>query len=209
MTRPPSTRRAGPAKRATASAGPRAARGTPEETRARLVAAAGAAFEHDGYFGTDTNRIAKAAGYAPGTFYKHFADKAEIFVAVYEAWIAREWDGVAAIVADARTPTEKAARIADAVLEHHRAWPGLRASLRALVATEPAIRRAHRASRRTQMTRMAELGLDDVGKNAIFLLTVERIADAIADGELRELGMADDEARGRLVAVIEDRLRGR
>ena len=59
------------------------------------------------------------------------------------------------------------------------------------------------------MARMAELGLDDVGKNAILLLTVERIADAIADGELRELGMADDEARGRLVAVIEDRLRGR
>ena len=114
MTRPPSTRRAGPAKRATASAGPRAVRGTPEETRARLVAAAGAAFEHDGYFGTDTNRIAKAAGYAPGTFYKHFADKAEIFVAVYEAWIAREWDGVAAIVADARTPTGGASPVLSA-----------------------------------------------------------------------------------------------
>lgn len=209
MTRAPTTRRAAPAKQAAARAGPRAARGTPEETRARLVAAAGAAFEHDGYFGTDTNRIARAAGYAPGTFYKHFADKAEIFVAVYEAWIASEWDGVRTIVADARTPAQKAARIADAVLAHHRAWPGLRASLRALVHSEPEIRKAHRKSRRTQLARMAELGLDDAGRNAILLLTVERIADAVADGELRELGMSDDEARDRLVQVIEDRLRGR
>lgn len=201
--------RAAPARRAATEVGPRARRGSPEDTRTRLVAAAAEQFEVHGYFATDSNRIARAAGYAPGTFYKHFADKTEAFVAVYEQWIARQWDEVAIIAAEGKTQREKAERIADQVIAHHRAWPGLRASLRALVALEPAVRKAHRLGRRHQMALMAQLGLDDVARNAVLLLQVERVADAIADGELRELGVDDDDARAWLVTTLEQRLRGR
>ena len=89
-------------------------RGTPDETRERLVAAAAAVFNRDGYHGTDSNRIARAAGYAAGTFYKHFADKREILLAAYEAWVTSEWSEVerdhAAAAAEARANALEIAR---------------------------------------------------------------------------------------------------
>ncbi len=198
--------RAAPARRAANAIGPRARRGAPEDTRARLVAAAAEQFEVSGYHGTDSNRIARAAGYAPGTFYKHFADKTEAFLAVYEQWIARQWDKLALIASDHIDQRTKAERMANLVVAHHRAWPGLRSSLRELVAISPAVRQAHRESRRRQMTLMAQLGLDDASRSALLVLQVERIADAIADGELRELGIPDKEALGWLISLIEKRL---
>lgn len=174
------------------------------------MAAAAQELEHRGFFGTDTNRIARAAGYAPGTFYKHFADKQAVFLAVYDEWIAKQWDGVATIAADAKTPAEKAARMGDHVIEHHRAWPGLRASLRALVVLEPEVRKAFRKSRKRQLAIMGEMGLSDPLANEVLLLTVERIADAIADGELAELGLSESAARAHLIGEIAEALkRGR
>lgn len=166
------------------------------------MAAAAQELELRGFFGTDTNRIARAAGYAPGTFYKHFADKQAVFLAVYDEWIAKQWEGVATIAADAKTPAEKAARMGDHVIAQHRAWPGLRASLRALVVLEPEVRKAFRKSRRRQLAIMSEMGLADPLANEVLLLTVERIADAIADGELAELGLSEAAAREHLIAEI-------
>lgn len=192
------------AQRALAALGPRRRRGAPDETRSRLLASAAEAFEAHGYFGTDTNRIARAAGYAPGTFYKHFVDKRAAFLAVYEAWIAREWEGVATL---ARSRSgDRAARIGDHVIAQHREWSGFRASLRALLVLEPAIREAHRASRARQLALMERLGLRGRAENAALLLAVERIADAIADGELAALGVAEPEARAQLVGLIAARL---
>src|SRR5579863_6706632 len=73
---------------------PRPRRGSPEATRERLVTAAAKLFNTVGYHGTDSNRIAEVAGYSPGTFYKHFKDKREIFLAAYETWSASEWEAV-------------------------------------------------------------------------------------------------------------------
>ncbi len=200
-------RRASPARKAGAAAGPRPRRGDPETTRARLVGAAAEQFELHGYSGTDTNRIARAAGYSPGTFYKHFDDKLDVLLASYDEWIAHQWERVATIAADGKNPAEKAERIADQIIAHHRAWPGLRACWRAQVLLEPRVRQAHRASRRRQLDMMRQLGLPDGPENALLLLDVEHIADAIADGELRALGTSDAEARAKLVERIERHLR--
>src|ERR1700731_944322 len=78
---------------------PRPRRGSPAQTRERLVAAAAKLFNRVGYHGTYSNRIAREAGYSPGVFYKHFADKQEIFLAAYEIWVASEWKAVAAELA--------------------------------------------------------------------------------------------------------------
>jgi AcrR family transcriptional regulator len=199
----PSKLRAAPAREVAKRAGPRARRGSPDETRSRLVAAAAQEIEKVGYFATDSNRIARAAGYAPGTFYKHFPDKLAVFLAVYDQWIDREWETVFAIVEAAPTPRAKAEQIVDHVIGHHKAWPGLRASLRALVAIEPEVKKARRASRRKQLETMERLGLRSSVDNAFLLLAVERTADALADGELRDLGVDEATARDALVAQIE------
>jgi AcrR family transcriptional regulator len=174
---------------------PRARRGSPDATRERLIAAAAADFEARGYHGTDTNRIARAAGYAPGTFYKHFVDKRAAFLAVYDTWMAQEWGAID------RAPD--AAHVVDFLLAHHRRWKGFRASLRALLASDAKVRAHHRRARRRQVERVRVLAprLDATGA-ALLLLQVERICDAAADGELAALGADRARAREALIGML-------
>jgi AcrR family transcriptional regulator len=199
-----SRKRASPALAAAAAAGTRPRRGAPDDTRRRLVLAAAQEIEAHGYFATDTNRIARAAGYAAGTFYKHFVDKRAIFLAVYEDWVAAEWQQIAAIVESGAA--EPAAAIADAVIAHHRAWPRFRASLRALVALDDEVRQAHRAWRRKQVAMGQRLGARPGPGAALLLLVAERIGDAIADGEVGALGLREAEARQFLIDRIAEQL---
>src|SRR5580704_4859343 len=97
-------------------------RGTPEQTRARLVATAGEIFNRVGYHGTDSNRIAKEAGYATGTFYKHFKDKRESFLAVYEAWVTSEWSAIDAELSAGRSREETARRLVKLSVDFHTKW---------------------------------------------------------------------------------------
>ena len=170
-------------------------RGTPAETRARLVAAAAEVFNRVGYQGTDSNRLAQAAGYAPATFYKHFPDKRAIFLAAYEAWVTAEWAEVDRLVREAPDAETRARRIVEMTVAHHRKWRGLRASLRALVAVDPEARAFYRAQRRRQLQLLAAMrGAGPAGRrraerDAILLFTLERVCDAIAEGEIRDLGL--------------------
>lgn len=182
-------------------------RGLPEDTRERLIAAAAAVFNRDGYHGTDSNRLARAAGYAPATFYKHFADKRAILLAAYESWVTAEWRAIGEALRAAPTPAARAERIVALVLEHHRRWKGLRASLRALVATDAVVRRFHRAQRKRQLDLLAEMRdrpstaptrVDD----AVMLFTLERTLDAVAEGETEALGLDDAAVMARVRAIV-------
>jgi AcrR family transcriptional regulator len=189
----------------------RPARGAPLQTRQRLISAAAVELETHGYFATDSNRIARAAGYAPGTFYKHFADKRTIFLAVYDDWVAAEWNTIGAVVATGAPLDALAGELVDFVIAHHRRWRRFRATLRALVALDETVRRHHRRRRVEQLRLLERLraarALPPRRDGAFILLQVERICDAIADGELRALGVPATEARAFLVAQLRQLIR--
>jgi len=184
-------------------------RGTPDETRARLVAAAAQAFNRDGYHGTDSNRIASRAGYAAGTFYKHFADKRAIFLAAYEDWVTAEWSAIELELA-ARTRGDVAARIVELVVAHHARWRGLRSSLAALLWEDAEVRRFHREQRRRQLDLLARLRGSRSARtredDAVLLFTLERVCDALANGEARDLELDEPRLlamlRGMIAAVV-------
>ncbi len=217
--------------------GVRPRRGTPAATRARLVATAARVFNREGYHGTDSNRLARAAGYAPATFYKHFPDKRTLFLAVYEAWVTAEWAAVERMLRVETPAATHAARIVAMVVALHRRWRGLRASVRALVATDATARAFYRAQRCRQLDLMARLGATarsvDVASRrvrsadaaprrsarrrrrgrsredaAVLLFTLERVADAIADGELRDLDLALAPTLTRLRTLVSRHLEG-
>ena len=188
-------------------------RGAPEDTRRRLVAAAAEEFNRAGYEGTDSNRLARAAGYAPGTFYKHFRDKREIFLAVYAEWVDREWEEVSAALDLAGGAVPRAERIVDLLLAHHRRWSGLRASLRMLTAADPEVREFYRAQRRRQFELLARLraAAGDPPRtreqDALLLFTLERTADAMGEDEAEALGLSAEAMRELLVELVASRLR--
>lgn len=172
-----------------------------------LVSAAAEEFEEHGFDGTDSNKIARRAGFAPQTFYRWFSDKTEIFVAVYNAWVSQEYERIDSL----REQSAPDSKLIDAVIAHHRAYHIFRRSLRRLTVEDDRVRKARAASRIEQIERLkarhgtAKRSTADV---AIFLLQCERLCDAIADGEFKDLGVAEDFVRDYLARLYKE-LRGK
>lgn len=197
-----------------AAEGPRPTRGTPDGTRERLVLAAARRFNEVGYWGTDTNDIARAAGYSPGTFYKHFADKRAAFLAAHAWWAREVWAGVARSLGCA-APEGAPERVVAGVVTLHRSWAVFRASLRQLVVSDPEVRQAFVAQRREQLEWLRALEAGQSGprcrtdaERLALLLLVERVADALADGEAAGLGVDEGDLECELVRRVGEHLAG-
>lgn len=181
----------------------------PDESRRALIDAAAALFNSVGYHGTDSNRIARAAGYAPGTFYTHFPDKRAIFLAVYESWVEAELSAMSRVLEAEAGSRPLRSRLAAAILGHHRKWQVFRASLRALYATDPVVHEARLAQRRRQIETMAATlksrGRPVPSRAAMLarLLTFEVLCDAVADGDSDRLGIA----KADILALLAESLR--
>lgn len=188
-------------------------RGTPQETRERLVAAASEIFDRDGYYRTDSNRIAAAAGYSAGTFYKHFADKREVLLAAYQRWIDEEWGALEAELTEGGVRATVAARVVALVARMHVRGRGLRSALLSQLATDPEVRRFYRAQRERQLDSLAALRRTNGGTrrsreaDAVLLFALERSCDALANGEQRDLHLNRAATLRVLSRLVEEALR--
>lgn len=172
--------------------------GATSSTRAALVAAAAIEFELVGYEHTNTNAIARRAGYAPQTFYRHFKDKLAIFLAVYEQWTQDELR----IIVEAGSTDELVA----ATLAQHNATKLFRRTLRDLTVRAPDVAEARAASRRRQLDGLRDRAPDFAKQSPALqagaLLTFERLCDALVEGEFERLGVDMDEAVRLLANLI-------
>ena len=158
-----------------------------------------------GFEGTDSNKIARRAGFAPQTFYRWFKDKREIFLTLFRNWI----DALYAYN-HAATPLSDGERI-EIGIEIHRRYFRFRESLRMLARDDDEIRHARTRSRQGQIAFVRSwLGPLDIDDIDIFLFSIEheRLCEAIASGELADLGLSEDAARTRLHQLYAE-LRGK
>ncbi len=168
------------------------------EGRQALIAAALLEFEEHGFDSTNSNAIARRAGYAPQTFYRHFNDKLEIFIAAYRAWSeAGLEDAAAATNADA---------YAHSLVEHHRTHRIFRRSLRLLTVSDPRVMAARTEARVLQMAAMAarnpRFTMKAPASQLGALLTIERLCDAIADEEFAACQVTHEAAIAELVTLL-------
>ena len=176
----------------------------PEETLRRLLDAAEAEFNAHGFHGTDTNRIARRAGYAPQTFYRHFADKTAVFIAVYERWWKDELTALGRAL-ERKSTKQSSHRAARIVMEFHVRWRGFRRSLRHLTDVDPKVRAARIAARTAQMARLRAMpGHRPDAELVGALLTIERLCDAAAEGELSDLGLSSRAELDLVAAAMAD-----
>jgi AcrR family transcriptional regulator len=178
---------------------PKAAAGI--DTRTRLVQAAAAEFNERGYHGTDTNRIARRAGFAPQTFYRWFGDKLAIFIAVYRVWE----DSERALLGELIARKASSKRILDTAVQHHRNFLVFRRSLRQLSTENLAMRHARAASRRRQIAQIKlwqQNPAADEARLAAVLLQMERLADGLAERELQDMGLNPRAAARALADLI-------
>lgn len=158
-------------------------------TGAQLIAAAMLEFSEHGFYGTDSNKIARRAGFSPQTFYRWFKDKSDIFIAVYRSWEEEERTTLDALIARGAST----AKIVDAIIQHHRDHLLFRRSLRQMSLEDANVRQARAESRLRQTQRILDWkGLSAGKRNAVFitLLQIERLADAAAERELEDAGIS-------------------
>ncbi len=167
-----------------------------------MIHTAAQTFNEVPYWETDSNQIAKAAGYSTGTFYRHFKDKREIFIAAYREWVAEEWASIESQVAPGQSPGESIDRAADALIEHHRRWRVFRGNLRALVTYDEELRELTHTLRRETLEKMSMLrarqgppSARSLESDAIHAMMFERVCDGIADGDFKSLGCSVDVAQ--------------
>lgn len=175
------------------------------ETRAKLVAAAAKEFNQHGYYGTDSNKIARRAGFAPQTFYRWFRDKTEVFVAVYRLWEEQEREMLSKLIAARAGGGD----LVDAAVAHHRAYRIFRRSLRTLSYDEPDVRAARAQSRIRQIESIKAWNKPTratTAEIATALLQMERLADALAESEFDDLGL-DEKAAKTALAQLQSSLR--
>jgi AcrR family transcriptional regulator len=178
------------------------------DTKALLLAAAAVEFNTQGFSGTDTNRIARTAGFAPQTFYRHYADKTEIFIRVYEQWQEDERSKIASAMRAQPDSAGQARAVAATLIAGHREWAFFRRSLRQLAVEDDRVRAARAASRRAQLEALSQkLAPSTWAARVGALLTVERLCDAAAEAETDDLGI-DPADWTAVVAGAIDRLRG-
>jgi AcrR family transcriptional regulator len=164
------------------------------EARAKIVAAATEVFNEVGYAGTDSNALARAAGYAPATFYRYFTSKLHLFLEIFRNVVRDEWSQL-----EATPPTRTRLRAMIRVLiGYHGHWAGLRRSMRGLALADPDARAAFWERRSEQIERLlalAQAGGVDLGRPraAATIVVLAALADAAADGELAHYGLSNGE----------------
>jgi AcrR family transcriptional regulator len=161
----------------------------PEFTRRQIKIAAKREFNSTGYFATDTNKIARLAGYAPGTFYRHFEDKIDIFLEIYKDWTEEQFKEVERALSLGGNIEAMAERLTSIIIWFYGNWRPLRASARVLRISEPRVQTFRAGLRVKLVQRIAhlrhELKLSPLPEEKIitFLILSERLGDAVADGE--------------------------
>jgi AcrR family transcriptional regulator len=172
-----------------------------DQTIEKLIATATEEFSRYSYNGTDVSRIARRTGMAPTTFYRCFKDKLDIFLAVHQRWVAREKQLMRVLMTLHATDAE----LVETCVGHHRDHLQFRRSLRQLSYDEPRVRQARARSR---LEAIAEIRawrgepLASDARLALNLIELERLADALAEGELTDMGISESEARAELAAVL-------
>jgi AcrR family transcriptional regulator len=172
-----------------------------------LLQAAASEFNEQGFGGTDTNRIARRAGFAPQTFYRWFQDKVEIFIRTYERWQREELGILRKLLAENASDI----RLAKACVAHHKSYLVFRRSLRQLSVENEVVRAARASSRLNQVAYLKKVSPYLAGNDASLAATLfqmERLADALAEGEFGDMGLdkkAGEEALARLIHGLRTR----
>src|SRR5882724_859604 len=89
-------------------------------SRARILAAAEERFAAFGYRRTGIAEIARDAGVAPGTLYRYFENKEEIFRAVMREGLARWLETARRVLAQPGTALDRLARLGQASVDYNR-----------------------------------------------------------------------------------------
>lgn len=173
-----------------------AKRASGSDTRTRLIEAAMSEFIEHGFAGTDTNRIARRAGFAPQTFYRWFDDKVAVFSEVLHVWAEAEFAMLAALVGEGEAGGGLSPlnpwQLAEACVENMRPFLTFRQHLRSVTMQDAAVRQARARGRAGLLVRLSLL-CPHLAPDALAhaVLQIESLSEMLARGDHTDLGAED------------------
>jgi AcrR family transcriptional regulator len=172
--------------------------------RGAILDAAHALIAEGGYAAAGVTDVAKRAGVATGSIYRHFASKGDLFAEVFDQAASRELALVTEILGDASRPaTERLAAAVEAFVRRALAAPRLAYALMA-EPVDPAVERARLANKRAERDVFARLLEEGVAAGELPPLDAPLVASAIV-GALQEalIGpLAEQRSSDALVASL-------
>lgn len=159
-------------------------------------------FIEHGFAGTDTNRIARRAGFAPQTFYRWFTDKKAILTSVLDVWLEAERDTWWAVMNDTTLPPEL---LVDACIDNMRPFLTFRQHLRSVLLNDPALNDQHAQSRRRLIMNLAgeDLNPERLAAMASLLCQADALMEVLARGDLTSMGLSDTPGRADLTRLLQ------
>jgi AcrR family transcriptional regulator len=155
------------------------------ETRHRILAAAHEIVAADGYAGAEMELVARRAGVATGTIYRHFRSKADLLAEVFGEAAGREQALIAGIVENHHlTTSERLAEAVEVFARRALAAPQLSYALMA-EPVDPAVEAARLESKRAYRDVFARLLEEGVASSEIEPLDAPVVASALV-GALQE-----------------------
>jgi AcrR family transcriptional regulator len=175
-------------------------------TRERIVAAALERVARGGYASAGVHAVAKEAGVAVGTVYRHFPSKGDLFAEVFRRASQRELDVVVEVSGpDGRPAAERVAAAVEAFCRRALAGPVLAYALIA-EPVDPAVeseRLRFRIGYRDAFARVLEDGVRDGKLRAHDSRTVAAaLVGALAESLVGPLSTANGGSREALVATL-------
>ncbi len=186
-------------------------------TRTGILEAAARVFARRGYDGASVAEIAEEAGFSYGAVYSNFADKEDLFLALYEQWVAERVAAIDAVADDSASAAETAQALVADWLRRVETDPDvflLRLEFTVRAARDPVLRKklsARVGAVPLAITRLHAPADDHEGPR--FVLPGEQVASAL---QALNLGLAlealanpaavQPEAAGRLAACLVDAL---
>ncbi len=121
---------------------------------------------------------------------------------VYEDWQQQE----VGILRKLLAANASDAKLVRACVAHHKAYLNFRRSLRRLAVEDPRVRAARSESRLRQIDFLKRMSGTpaDPARLAVVLLQLERLSDAVAEGELADMGLSSKATEARLAELIHE-----
>lgn len=158
-------------------------------------------FIEQGYAGTDTNRIARRAGFAPQTFYRWFEDKKAVLGAVLSVWLETESRSWQAVLHDQALPIDL---LADACVDNARPFLVFRQHLRSVLLSDEALRTQQAQSRGHLIDQLAGEAAPEEQRAimASLLCQIDALTELLARDDIGAMGLSDSAARADLASLI-------
>jgi AcrR family transcriptional regulator len=172
--------------------------------REAILGAATALVAEGGYGAASITEVARRAGVATGSIYRHFPSKGDLFAEVFDQAASRELALVTEILTDASRPaTERLAAAVEAFVRRALAAPRLAYALMA-EPVDPAVERARLANKRAERDVFARLLEEGVAAGELAPLDAPLVASAMVGAMQEALSgpLAEERSSDALVASL-------